>query len=86
MLETSRNKSLQFEKNNFQKLSSRMDHPIYKFNSSTTQALEEDDNVYILDAIFMESVKIPLVKQLPPYTIWIPLSRYTLFISSKYFQ
>ncbi|CAI8615194.1 unnamed protein product [Vicia faba] len=75
MLEISRNKSLQTEKNNFQKLSSRMDHPIYKFNGSTTQALEEDDNIYSLDASFVESVKIPYINKLPPYTVWIPLSR-----------
>ncbi|KAL5060697.1 hypothetical protein RYX36_032301 [Vicia faba] len=52
-----------------------MDHPIYKFNGSTTQALEEDDNIYSLDASFVESVKIPYINKLPPYTVWIPLSR-----------
>ncbi|KAI5424893.1 hypothetical protein KIW84_030901 [Lathyrus oleraceus] len=52
-----------------------MDHPMCKFNGSVTQVLEEDDNIYTLDAPSVESVKIPYINRLPTNTVWIPLSR-----------
>lgn len=46
-------------------LSSRMDNPLHKF-AGLSQSLGEDDHTDNQDISFVESIKIPYIKRLPP--------------------
>ncbi|KAI9099138.1 hypothetical protein K1719_024905 [Acacia pycnantha] len=57
-----------------QMLSSRIGHPLFKFNAFS-QGSSDKDLINSLDVIFTTSIKMPYVERLPPYTSWIFLDR-----------
>ncbi|XP_028781876.1 histone-lysine N-methyltransferase EZA1 isoform X1 [Neltuma alba] len=57
-----------------QMLSSRIDHPLFKFNAFSQVSGDKDLN-NSLDVIFTASIKMPYIERLPPYTSWIFLDR-----------
>lgn len=54
-------------------LSSRMDHPLCKFDGFTQGSGDKDHNNQ--DIPSATSIKIPRIERLPPYTSWIFLGR-----------
>lgn len=56
-------------------LSSRTEHPFYKFNG-LAQGFGDKDCINSHEVVLSTSTKLPHVEKLPPYTTWIFLDRY----------
>ncbi|KAL0311463.1 UNVERIFIED_CONTAM: Histone-lysine N-methyltransferase EZA1 [Sesamum angustifolium] len=63
-------------------LSLRTDNPLCKV-SGLNQASVDRDNVDNEEVVFSTTAKLPLIEKLPPYTTWIFLDRYQIFVSSS---
>ncbi|KAL0418913.1 UNVERIFIED_CONTAM: Histone-lysine N-methyltransferase EZA1 [Sesamum radiatum] len=63
-------------------LSLRTDNPLCKV-SGLNQGSVDRDNVDNEEVVFSTTAKLPLIEKLPPYTTWIFLDRYQIFVSSS---